>query len=1080
VNDAPEFTLGGDQTVDEDAGAQSVSNFLTGETPGPADESSQTLSVGVTNDNNPLFSAQPTIDLATGELTYTPAADVNGAATVTVTLTDSGPGSAPDENATSKTFRITVTPLNDPPTITSSATVGAAENQTAVVDVQSTDLEGDTEGSRLRYSLTGGADQALFGIDVNTGVLTFNAAPDYENPADSGANNVYDVQVTVADSGSLTDVQDIAVTVTDVNEDFGDAPTAAQSGFAADYPTVASASGASHVATGPRLGAGRDAETNGIPDAGALGDDNDNTDDEDGITALSTLLASTTNITTSSVDVDLQNADASSNRLDAWVDFNRDGLWDNATEKIIDDCDLGTTDALITVPFLIPQDTGSNVDWGDTFARFRLSTLGGLLPTGNADDGEVEDYPVVLIGSIIQFSQATFQVNEDGTPSGVQVTLTRNTTVGTSQVQVGFGNMGTATAGTDYDNTPIDVTFDDGEDTATVAIPNTQDDVVELDETIDLEVTAISGTLIGTQNTATLTVLDDDSATLSIDDVVLAEGDAGTTVFTFTVTLAGDVDVPLGVSFATMNGAAQDENGDVDYLSATGRLNFAGADEQRTIAITVTADDVLEPDEDFFVNLTSIDAAGRDVTFADDQGRGLILRDEPEENLVTVVTGEISGPGEVDGYRLEVTQGTLYSVQVCDHRGVGFDPDAVEIIDAEGNPVPVLEVIRDAAGAGPARSAVVVDLPPGIYRVFVRSQNGTVAPYRVDLRLPGAVNGERIVSQRAVQLAEAAMLQRYFGFNAIAQELFGGKLGIELSADQFCFEFDANLNGIIDATDLDVIIRNYANGLAVESLATLTPLTSGSSRGGSGEAESDAEFKLSDASFSVYQNPETPTDVDANGQVTPLDALLVVNALNAIGSTSIDAVAGQDATAGEGEASAAIAPPFVDVNGDYVLSPLDVLLVVNDLNSPDSSDGTAGAEGEAVALAWADIGKPPVADASRSGDHDITLVATVWRSGDHDTTRDHDITKLFGTGQMFGAGLSTPPEPLTAGLHDSPSSDTLAQIPSSPVRGPEALAQRRRVHARVFSDDSQLAESIDPEAGLLNLLAEDIETVWTQ
>jgi len=807
-----------------------------------------------------------------------------------------------------------------------------------------------------------------------------------------------------------------------------------------------------------------------------LGDDNDNTDDEDGILSLGTLVISSTSTSSSSVQVDLQNADAASNRLDAWLDFNRDGVWDNATEKIIDYWDLGTTDAMVTVPFTIPQDTGANVDSGDTFARFRLSTAGGLLPGGNAVDGEVEDYPVVLIETTIQFTQATFQVNEDGALSGVPVTLTRNTTVGTSLVRVGFGNTGTATGGTDFDDTPIDVTFNDGEDTATVTIPITQDNVVELDETIDLEVTAISGTVVGPQNTATLTVLDDDSATLSINDVTLDEGDIGTTAFTFTVTLAGDVDVPLGVSFATVNGAAQDENGDGDYQSATGTLSFNGdAGERRTIAIAVTADDVLEPDEDFFVNLASIDADGRDVTFADDQGHGLILADEAQQNLVTVVTGEISTAGEVDGYRLEVKAGTLYSVQVCDHRGEGFDPDAVEIFDAEGNVVPVLEVIRDAAGAGPSRSAVVVDLPPGIYRVFVRSQDGTAAPYRVDLRLPGAVNGERIVRQRAVQLAEAAMLQRHFGFNAIAQELFGQKLGIDLSVDQFCFDFDANLNGHMDATDLDVIIRNYANGLAVESLATLTPLTSGRSRGGSGEAESDAEFELSDASFSVFQNPETPTDVDANGQVTPLDALLVINALNSIGSTSIDALAGQNAGAGEGEPSDTIAPPFVDVNGDYVLSPLDVLLVVKHVNSLDSSNGAAGAVGEAIASAWADVGRPSVAQVSRSGDRETTGIDGVSRSGERDTTGETPL----------GAGLPSeirrggpPPESPTTDISTSPAGAT-----SGPdvVRGREIFAQLDTKPHLAEQDGyflSRSVESLDLDSELIDLLAEDVLSVW--
>ena len=91
-----------------------------------------------------------------------------------------------------------------------------AENQTAVTDVQSTD-DTDSEGAGLTYSKSGGADQALFTLNAATGLLTFTAAPDFEAPGDAGGNNVYDVQVTVTDAGALTDVQDIAVTVTNVS-----------------------------------------------------------------------------------------------------------------------------------------------------------------------------------------------------------------------------------------------------------------------------------------------------------------------------------------------------------------------------------------------------------------------------------------------------------------------------------------------------------------------------------------------------------------------------------------------------------------------------------------------------------------------------------------------------------------------------------------------------------------------------------------------------------------------------------------------------------------------------------------------
>ena len=95
VNDAPSFTKGLDQTVLEDEGAQTVNPWATGLSRGHADESSQTLTFNVTNNTNPsLFSAGPAIS-PTGVLTYTPTADTNGSATITLTLSDNGSNTAP-------------------------------------------------------------------------------------------------------------------------------------------------------------------------------------------------------------------------------------------------------------------------------------------------------------------------------------------------------------------------------------------------------------------------------------------------------------------------------------------------------------------------------------------------------------------------------------------------------------------------------------------------------------------------------------------------------------------------------------------------------------------------------------------------------------------------------------------------------------------------------------------------------------------------------------------------------------------------------------------------------------------------
>ncbi|MDQ6437431.1 Ig-like domain-containing protein, partial [Mesorhizobium sp. LHD-90] len=109
--------------------------------------------------------------------------------------------------------------LDEAPVITSdgggaTAAISVPENGTAVTTVVATDANA---GTTLLYSLSG-ADAGKFQIS-STGVLSFVTAPDFELPGDAGADNVYDVVVTVSD-GALTDSQAIAVTVTNVSGNF--------------------------------------------------------------------------------------------------------------------------------------------------------------------------------------------------------------------------------------------------------------------------------------------------------------------------------------------------------------------------------------------------------------------------------------------------------------------------------------------------------------------------------------------------------------------------------------------------------------------------------------------------------------------------------------------------------------------------------------------------------------------------------------------------------------------------------------------------------------------------------------------
>src|SRR5262249_47578176 len=112
-----------DQTVNEDAGAQSVPNWATNISRGPADEAGQAVNFVVTTNNDALFLVLPAVS-PTGTLTYTPAANANGSATVTVRLQDNGgTANGGQDTSAAQTFSITVNAVNDAPVLDNSGNI---------------------------------------------------------------------------------------------------------------------------------------------------------------------------------------------------------------------------------------------------------------------------------------------------------------------------------------------------------------------------------------------------------------------------------------------------------------------------------------------------------------------------------------------------------------------------------------------------------------------------------------------------------------------------------------------------------------------------------------------------------------------------------------------------------------------------------------------------------------------------------------------------------------------------------------------------------------------------------------------
>lgn len=138
-------------------------------------------------------------------------------------------------------------------------------------------------------------------------------------------------------------------------------------------------------------------------------------------------------------------------------------------------------------------------------------------PTGGATLGTVKTAVLTIISNdppagVIAFSGANYTVNESGTPVNV-VTITRaNGSNGAITASVTLSNN-TATAPGDFSNAPITISFAGGETSKTLAIPIVNDGIIEANETLNLTLSnPTGGATLGTQKTAILTILNNDTA----------------------------------------------------------------------------------------------------------------------------------------------------------------------------------------------------------------------------------------------------------------------------------------------------------------------------------------------------------------------------------------------------------------------------------------------------------------------------------------------------------------------------------------------------------------------------------------
>lgn len=184
------------------------------------------------------------------------------------------------------------------------------------------------------------------------------------------------------------------------------------------------------------------------------------------------------------------------------------------------------------------------------------------------------------------------------------------------------------------------------------------------------------------------------SANVSISDVTLSEGDAGTTVATFTVTRTNTTGA-FTVDFATADGTALVGS---DYLETHGTLNFAaGGPASQTVSVTINGDATPEPNESFVVNLSNLVVTSGAAALVDAVGQATIVNDD----FAQLGIYDIQGAGHVSAYdgQTVATQGVVTAIDTSGSRGfwiqdtVGDGNDATsDAIFVFTNAIPTVQV----------------------------------------------------------------------------------------------------------------------------------------------------------------------------------------------------------------------------------------------------------------------------------------------------------------------------------------------------------------------------------------------------
>jgi len=235
------------------------------------------------------------------------------------------------------------------------------------------------------------------------------------------------------------------------------------------------------------------------------------------------------------------------------------------------------------------------------------------------------------------------------------------------QVSVRFATAdGTATSASDYVAQNGQLIFDPAVTNRTITVLVNGDTFFEGDETFALTLSEPANATIAKPQ-GLVTIVDDDAEpALSIADVSILEGNAGTTDAIFTVHLSAPSPKPVTVRYATAGETATPGR---DFAERFGTLTFNPNETSKPIAITINSDTLDEPDETFLATLSQ----PVNASIVKPQARGTILNDDepPAVSIgdATVVEGNSGTTNAVFTASLSAPSGRRVSVAFATKNG---------------------------------------------------------------------------------------------------------------------------------------------------------------------------------------------------------------------------------------------------------------------------------------------------------------------------------------------------------------------------------------------------------------------------